>query len=442
MELRAAPHGRLAGTAVVPGDKSVSHRSLMLAALAEGTSRIEGLLEGEDVLATARAMAALGVTLRREATGVWIVEGAGLAGLREPEQVLDLGNAGTGARLLMGILAGQPFTSLLTGDASLCRRPMHRVIEPLGRMGALFAGRSGDRLPLALTGRRPLRAISYDSPIASAQVKSAILLAGLFAQGQTVVREPLPSRDHSERMLRAMGARIESLDLPGGGRQVVVTGGPTLKAQDVRVPRDPSSAAFPTVAALLAPDTQLHLPAVGTNPLRNGLYTTLAEMGARLRFTAPREVGGEPVADLEVESSALQGVEVPPERGPSMIDEYPILAVAAAFAEGRTVMRGLGELKVKESDRLTAMAQGLRACGVEVSLEGDDMILAGGATVRGGVAIDAHLDHRIAMSFLVLGGRARAPITVSGAETIETSFPGFMALMNGLGTRIEPAEPG
>jgi 3-phosphoshikimate 1-carboxyvinyltransferase len=442
MELRASPHAALTGTAGLPGDKSVSHRALMFAALAHGTSRIEGLLEGEDVLATAAALRSLGVDLARE-DGAWRVEGRGQDGLAEPDTVLDLGNAGTGARLLMGILAGQPFTSILTGDASLRRRPMRRVVEPLALMGAAFASRSGDRLPLALTGRRPLRAIDYPSPVASAQVKSAVLLAGLFADGDTSVTEPLASRDHTERMLGAMGARLACQPGAGGRHRVTIRGGAQLRAQSFLVPRDPSSAAFPTVAAVLTPGSEVRLPAVGTNPLRTGLYTTLAEMGARFRFEDERTAGGEPVADLVIEGSELRGVEVPPERAPTMIDEYPVLAVAAAFAAGRTVMRGLSELRVKESDRLYGMARGLAACGVQVEIEGDDLIVHGQGMVAGGALIDAHLDHRIAMSFLVLGGRAERPVMVTGAETIETSFPGFRLLMNGLGARIEPvAEPG
>jgi 3-phosphoshikimate 1-carboxyvinyltransferase len=412
----------------------------MFAALAQGTSRIEGLLEGEDVLATAAALRSLGVELTRKG-GLWQVQGRGREGLAEPDTVLDLGNAGTGARLLMGILAGQPFTSILTGDASLRRRPMRRVIEPLAMMGASFASRSDARLPLALTGRRPLEAIDYASPVASAQVKSAILLAGLFAEGGTSVTEPLASRDHTERMLRAMGAVVASEPGPDG-HHVTIRGGTRLRAQSFLVPGDPSSAAFPTVAALLAPGSEVRLRAVGTNPLRTGLYAALTEMGGRLRFVDERSAGGEPVADLVIEGSELRGVEVPPERAPTMIDEYPVLAVAASFAAGRTVMRGLGELRVKESDRLTDMARGLAACGVGVEIEGDDLIVQGSGKVAGGALIDAHLDHRIAMSFLVMGGRARQPVTVTGAETIETSFPGFRELMNGLGARIEPvSEP-
>lgn len=440
MLLRAAAHGPLAGAATVPGDKSISHRSLMLAALAHGTTRVTGLLEGEDVLSTAGALRRLGVTLEREGAGRWRVEGRGPDGLAEPGEVLDLGNAGTGCRLLMGILAGRPFTSFLTGDASLRARPMARVIEPLAAMGARIVSRSGHRLPLALTGAAPLAPIAWRSRVASAQVKSAILLAGLSAAGRTSVAEPLPSRDHTERMLAGMGARIESRRLPDGGREVALEGGQALAARPLDVPADPSSAAFPLVAAAAAPGSAIRLAGVGVNPLRTGLLTTLLEMGADIVLEGRREQGGEPVADLVARGSGLRGVEVPAERAPTMIDEYPVLAVAAALAEGRTVMRGLAELRVKESDRLAAIATGLAACGVAVAVEGDTLIVEGRGPPPGGALIDAHLDHRIAMSFAVLGGLARRPVTVGGAETIETSFPGFAELMNRLGARIEAVE--
>ncbi|HET6467628.1 MAG TPA: 3-phosphoshikimate 1-carboxyvinyltransferase [Geminicoccaceae bacterium] len=440
MLLRAAPHGPLAGTVALPGDKSISHRALMFAAMARGTSRIEGLLEGEDVLRTAGALRALGVGLERLADGGWRVEGVGVGGFREPEGVLDLGNAGTGARLLLGLLAGHGFTSFLTGDASLRARPMARVVEPLSQMGAAFVTRSGARLPLAVTGRSEPRPIIWRSKVASAQVKSAILLAGLHAPGRTVVVEPLASRDHSERMLGAMGAEITSEAQADGALEVAILGPAELSARPMLVPGDPSSAAFPMVAAAITPGALVRLRGVGMNPLRTGLLTTLLEMGAMLRVLERREQAGEEVADLEIEGSGLCAVEVPAERAPSMIDEYPILAVAAACARGRTVMRGLGELRVKESDRLAAMADGLAACGVKVAAEGDSLIVQGGGRPAGGVTIDAHLDHRIAMSFLVLGGAAAAPVTVAGAETIDTSFPGFQRLMNGLGARIEACE--
>lgn len=439
MLLRAAPHGALSGTARLPGDKSVSHRSLMLAAMAVGESRIEGLLEGEDVLATAGALRSMGVEIERTGAEAWRVWGVGVGGLAEPDSVLDLGNAGTGARLLMGLLAGHAFTSFLTGDASLRSRPMRRVMEPLSRMGAVFVARSRERLPMAVTGRGDLLPIVYESPVASAQVKSAVLLAGLHAPGSTTVIEALASRDHSERMLAAMGAEVVSEATEGGGRRVTIRGQPELKPQSFAVPGDPSSAAFPAVAAALAAGSDVRLAGVGVNPLRTGLYQTLREMGAAVAFENERLAGGEPIADLVVAGGPLRGVEVPPSRAPVMIDEYPVLAVAAALAEGTTVMRGLGELRVKESDRVAVMAEGLAACGVEVAVEGDDLIVHGGRAPAGGVEIDARLDHRIAMSFLVLGGLARAPVTVTGAEAIETSFPGFSGLMNLLGAAIAPA---
>lgn len=442
MLLRAAPHGALSGAALLPGDKSISHRSLMLAAMAVGESRIEGLLEGQDVLSTAGALRRMGVEVNRTEHGAWQVWGVGVGGLAEPEEILDLGNAGTGARLLMGLLAGHPFTSFLTGDASLRSRPMHRVIEPLSRMGASFLARSGGRLPLAVTGRSDLLPIVHESRIASAQVKSAVLLAGLHAPGSTTVIEPLASRDHTERMLTAMGAEIVIEPTESGGRRVTIGGQPELAPQRLKVPGDPSSAAFPAVAAAAAPGSTVRLRGICLNPLRTGLYRTLQEMGARLRFEDETLAGGEPVGDLMIEGGGLRGVEVPAERAPTMIDEYPVLAVAAAAAEGTTVMRGLAELRVKESDRLAVMAEGLATCGVAVAVEGDDLIVHGGRKPAGGAVIDAKLDHRIAMSFLVLGGLANAPVTVRGAEAIETSFPGFAELMNGLGAAIAPAETG
>ena len=439
MLLRAAPHGALSGAATVPGDKSISHRSLMLAAMAVGESRIEGLLEGEDVLATAGALRAMGVEVERTAPGAWRVWGVGVGGLAEPAEVLDMGNAGTGARLLMGLLAGHGFTSFMTGDASLRSRPMRRVIEPLSRMGAAFLARSGDRLPLALTGRTDLLPIVYQSPVASAQVKSAVLLAGLHAPGATTVVEPQSSRDHSERMLAAMGAEVVVEPLASGGRRVTVSGQPELLPQSFVVPGDPSSAGFPAVAAAAAAGSSVRLQGICLNPLRTGLYATLREMGAAIAIERERTVGGESVGDLVVGGGGLRGVEVPAERAPAMIDEYPILSVAAAFARGTTAMRGLKELRVKESDRLATMAEGLAACGAAVEVDGDDLIVHGGRPLAGGVTIDARLDHRIAMSFLVLGGLARKPVTVVGAEAIETSFPGFPALMNALGAGIGPA---
>ena len=443
MELRAYPGGALVGEAELPGDKSLSHRALMFAAMAAGESRIEGLLEGEDVRATARALRRLGVGLHRDAPGRWRVHGVGVGGLAEPDDVLDLGNTGTGARLLLGLLAGHPFTAFLTGDASLRARPMARVIAPLSRMGARFLARSGGRLPLAVTGGRELVPISHESGVASAQVKSAVLLAGLHAPGRTTVIEPRPSRDHTERLLAHMGATIEIVDRPDGRREVAVTGQPELAPARFVVPGDPSSAAFPAVAALIvAGGSSLRLRGVGVNPLRTGVYDTLREMGADLRFEGERELGGEPVADIVVRATGplLRGVEVPAERAPTMIDEYPILAVAAACARGTTIMRGLAELRVKESDRLAAMAEGLAACGVRVEAGADSLTVHGGdgSPPEGGATVDVRLDHRIAMSFLVLGLAARRPVTVLGAETIETSFPGFAGLMTRLGARIGP----
>ena len=442
MQLCAHPAAGLRGVTGIPGDKSLSHRALLLGAMAVGESRIAGLLEGADVLATAAALCALGVDVERGADGLWRVCGVGVGGLAEPDLQLDLGNSGTGARLLLGLLAGHPFTTFVTGDESLRARPMARVIAPLTEMGARFVGRSRSRLPLAITGTTELLPISYTLPVASAQVKSAILLAGLHAPGRTTVIEPQPSRDHTERLLRHLGAAVEVEELVGGARAVSVLGQPELSAAPIVVPGDPSSAAFPLVAAALAADSSVRLEGVGINPLRTGLLDCLHEMGARIRIEAHPEPGGEPVADLLIEAGQLRGIDVPPERAPRMIDEYPILAVAAACAAGSTRMSALAELRVKESDRLRALADGLSACGVAVEVGADELVVRGhGGPPPGGAHIAAQHDHRIAMSFLVLGGLARAPVTVAGAETIETSFPGFAALMNRLGARIEPVSP-
>ncbi len=435
--LRSRPGAALSGICRVPGDKSISHRALMLGALAVGTSRIEGLLEGEDIMATAGALRHLGAGLERTADGLWQVEGVGVGGLCEPDTILDMGNAGTGVRLLMGILAGHDFTSFLSGDASLRRRPMRRITEPLEQMGAEFVARSGGLLPIAVRGSAELLPIDYRSKVASAQIKSAILLAGLHAPGITRVIEPLQSRDHTERMLRAMGAKIESQHLECGGWQVAIAGQPELEAVPIVVPGDPSSAAFPLVAALIARDAEIRIDGVGINPLRTGLLATLKEMGADFSLENSRDVAGETLADIVVRGSDLKGIDVPAERAPSMIDEYPVLAVAAAFANGQTRMRGLHELRVKETDRLTATARNLEACGVEVRIEGDDLLVAGGRTPRGGAVIDAEFDHRIAMSFLLMGLASHEPVTVQGAETIATSFPGFDQLMRDLGATIE-----
>ncbi|HUC67479.1 MAG TPA: 3-phosphoshikimate 1-carboxyvinyltransferase [Stellaceae bacterium] len=431
----AALNGRLRA----PGDKSVSHRALILAALAVGRTRVTGLLEGEDVLRTAAAMGALGAAIRRGDDGAWLIDGVGIGGLAEAEDVLDLGNSGTGARLLMGVVASHGITTFFTGDASLRRRPMARVAEPLQRMGTRILARDGGRLPLAVIGAASPLPITYRLPVPSAQVKSAVLLAGLNAPGETIVIEPQPTRDHSERMLRHFGAALAIHDGPEG-RRIALKGQPELKAADLAVPGDPSSAAFPAIAALLVPGSEVVIEGVGVNPLRTGLLDTLTEMGAELSLLQERIEGGEPVADLRLRSSALRGVEVPAERAPRMIDEYPVLAVAAAFAKGRTVMHGLGELRVKESDRLSAIAQGLTACGVSVAVDGDTLAVDGlGAPPAGGAEIAAKLDHRIAMAFLVLGLAARRPVRIDDGATIATSFPGFVEAMNGLGASIAPA---
>jgi 3-phosphoshikimate 1-carboxyvinyltransferase len=442
MQLRAEPAAGLRGTTRIPGDKSVSHRALLLGAMAVGASRITGLLEGADVRATAAALRALGVDLERQGDGTWQVHGVGIGGLAEADRVLDLGNAGTGARLLLGLLAGHPFPTFLTGDDSLRMRPMGRVIAPLQAMGARFLARGGDRLPLAVLGTTELLPMRYALPVASAQVKSAVLLAGLHAAGRTTVLEPQPSRDHTERLLGHLGAEVQVADQGDGTRAVSVVGQPELAAAVIMVPGDFSSAAFPLVAAALAEGSSVRLEGVGINPLRTGLLDCLEEMGAQIRVEPHPQPGGEPIADLLIAAGPLAGIEVPPDRAPRMIDEYPILAIAAACATGTTRMRGLAELRVKESDRLRAIADGLRACGVEVEVGAEELVIHGrGGPPPGGACIEARHDHRIAMSFLVLGGIARAPVTVDGAETIETSFPGFAALMNRLGARIEPVPP-
>ncbi len=438
--LRSAACDALRGEIAVPGDKSISHRAVILGGLAVGETRITGLLEGEDVLRTAAALRALGASVERTGTGEWRIHGVGVGGLAEPTDILDMGNSGTAARLLAGVLATHPITSFMTGDASLRRRPMQRVIVPLSEIGAGFVSRTGGRMPLAIIGAAEPVPVTYTLPVASAQVKSAVLLAGLNTPGLTTVVEPEATRDHTERMLRHFGGTVHVV-AEDGARRISVEGQPELTGCNVDVPGDFSSAAFPIVAALLRPDSQLLIRNVGMNPGRIGLLTTLLEMGADIELRDERERGGEPVADLFVRGSRLQGVEVPPERAPSMIDEYPILAVAAAFAEGRTVMRGLAELRVKESDRLGVMADGLAACGVTVEAGTDSMTVTGSAdgTVRGGATIATELDHRIAMSFLVLGMATEQPVTVDDAAPIATSFPGFAALLNGIGGAIAEA---
>ena len=434
--LKSNPAGPLNAKAAVPGDKSISHRALIVGASATGETRIQGLLEGEDVMCTARALRALGVPVDDLGGGAWRVLGRGVGGLTEPASVLDMGNSGTGTRLLMGLVASHGFGCVFSGDSSLASRPMERVMEPLRRFGAAFQARSGGRLPVTVTGTASPVPIEYEPPQASAQVKSAVLLAGLNAPGRTTVAEPLATRDHTERMLTTFGAEV-TVESDGDGRRITIEGRPELTARDVVVPGDLSSAAFPMVAALLVPGSSIGLTGVGVNPLRAGILETLEDMGADIRLSNRRDEGGEPVADIAVRAGPLRGVVVPGNRAPAMIDEYPILAVAAAAAEGTTRMEGLAELRVKESDRLAAMAEGLAACGVEVE-EGDDSLTIHGRAgpPAGGAEVTVNMDHRIAMAFLVLGMAAEAPVSVDDAGPIETSFPGFAALMNGLGARL------
>jgi 3-phosphoshikimate 1-carboxyvinyltransferase len=434
--LTARPGGPLRGRVRAPGDKSISHRSLILGALASGETRIDGLLEGDDVLRTAAAMSAFGADVQRQAEGGWRVTGRG--GFAEPADVVDCGNAGTGVRLIMGAAAGFPLTATFTGDGSLRGRPMLRIVRPLSQMGASYMCREGGRLPLTLKGGN-LSGISYRLPEPSAQVKSAVLLAGLNAAGLTEVIEPEATRDHTERMLRAFGAAVDVEDA-ADGRHIRLVGGQPLVGAAIRVPGDPSSAAFPLVAALITPGSEVTVEGVLLNPLRIGLFVTLREMGADLAIENEREEGGELVGDVTARYSQLKGVDVPAERAPSMIDEYPILAVAAAYAEGATSMRGIGELRVKESDRIAMMAAGLAACGVGVEEEPEGLIVAGTARanhpVAGGGLVRTHGDHRIAMSHLILGLGAQAPVAVDEPGMIATSFPGFGALMAGLGAQI------
>jgi 3-phosphoshikimate 1-carboxyvinyltransferase len=437
--LTASPVRMLKGRVRAPGDKSISHRALILGALAEGLTTIEGLLEGEDVYRSAAAMRAFGAGLERLDEGRWRVQGA--AGFSEPADIIDCGNAGTAVRLIMGATAGFNLTATFTGDTSLRRRPMGRVLRPLGLMGATWTSREGPRLPLSLKGG-DLSAISYAPPEPSAQVKSAVLLAGLRANGETRLLEATPTRDHTERMLRGFGARVDIVETTEG-REVRLPGGQTLKGQAVVVPGDPSSAAFPLVAALITPNAEVTVEGVLLNPLRTGLLTSLVEMGADLTVANEREEGGERVGDITARSSALSGITVPPERAASMIDEYPILAIAAAFARGPTILRGIGEMRVKESDRIALIAEGLTACGVVIEEEPEGLIIAGARDANHGVAGGARVvtfgDHRIAMSFLVLGLAAERAVSVDEAGMIATSFPGFGALMSGLGADLTPA---
>jgi 3-phosphoshikimate 1-carboxyvinyltransferase len=422
----------------VPGDKSISHRALILGALAVGTTRISGLLEGEDVLNTAKAMQALGARVERICGGHWRVDGVGVAGFAAPDAALDFGNSGTGCRLVMGAVAGCPIAATFDGDASLRKRPMGRVLDPLALMGAhVTDAAGGGRLPITLAGARDPAPILYRTPVPSAQIKSAVLLAGLAAPGVTTVIETEASRDHTELMLAHFGAAVTSEPDGAYGRRISLVGQPELAPNAVAVPADPSSAAFPMVAALLAPGSDIFLPDVMTNPLRTGLITTLREMGASIVEEEARPDGGEAMASFRVRHSALRGVEVPPQRAPTMIDEYPILAVAAAFAEGTTVMRGLHELRVKESDRLAATADMLRVNGVDVEISGDDLAVHGRGRAAGGGLVATHMDHRIAMSALVLGLAADKPVKVDDAAFIATSFPGFADLMRELGGDLQ-----
>ena len=429
------PAAPLSGVLRVPGDKSISHRALMFGALAVGETRITGLLEGEDVLCTAAAMRALGAEVTQDAPGVWRVAGRGIGGLTEPSDVLDMGNSGTAARLLCGILASHPIFAVMTGDASLRGRPMRRVTDPLSACGARFASREGGRLPLAIEGAREALPLEYRVPVPSAQVKSALLLAGLNAPGITRIEEPEATRDHSENMLRHFGAHV-TVEVAGGGRIIHLTGQPELRAADVVVPGDVSSAAFPLVAALLVPGSHVRIEGVGLNPLRAGLLACLIEMGADIRIENERIEGGEPVGDIVASHGALRGADIPAARAPSMIDEFPVLAVLAAAATGITRMRGLKELRVKESDRLAATAALLAVNGVKVEIAGDDLIVHGTGSIPGGGLVQTHMDHRIAMSALVLGQAATQPVRVDDSAFIDTSFTGFVPLMTGAGAAL------
>jgi 3-phosphoshikimate 1-carboxyvinyltransferase len=425
--------GPLRGSITVPGDKSISHRSLMFASLAVGESVIEGLLEGEDVLATADAMRAMGATIEKRGSR-WHVWGVGVGGLMQPQTALEMGNSGTSTRLLMGLVASHPITCTFTGDASLSKRPMGRVIDPLSTMGAEFTASPGGRLPLMVRGLCPAVPIEYRLPVASAQVKSAILLAGLNTPGITRVIEPVPTRDHSERMLAGFGAALTVETGADGVRTISIRGEAELTPQNIVVPGDPSSAAFATVAALIVPGSSIVIGNVGLNDTRSGLYTVLKAMGADIAFGQQRIVGGEPVADLIVNHSALTGIEVPPEIAPTMIDEYPALFVAAALASGRTVMRGIEEMRVKESDRIATMATALAACGARVEELPDGLIVegTGGEPLAGGATVATHLDHRIAMSMAMAGLASRTAVTIDDMAPVATSYPAFETDIAGL----------
>ena len=437
MPLTARHGGPVQGRVRVPGDKSISHRALILGALTVGETTISGLLEGEDVLHTADAMRALGARVEHAGDNGWRVHGVGVGGFAQPARALDFGNSGTGCRLVIGAVAGAPVTATFDGDDSLRSRPMRRVLDPLEKMGArIVQVTDGGRLPLTVHGAADPIPIVYELPVPSAQLKSAVLLAGLAAPGETTVIEAEATRDHTERLLKHFGAKVSSKPHGDHGRRIVLQGQPELEPANVLVPADPSSAAFPLVAALIVPGSELIVEAVMTNPLRTGLLTTLREMGASIEALEKRDDSGEEVADLRVRTSALKGVDVPPERAPSMIDEYPILAIAASFAEGITRMRGLKELRVKESDRLVATADMLRANGVAVEIEGDDLIVQGKGRPGGGGEVKTHMDHRIAMAALMMGLASENAVRIDDSAVIATSFPGFVDLMRSIGADL------
>lgn len=434
--LTSAAGGPLKGTVRVPGDKSISHRSLMFGALAVGQTTVTGLLESEDVMATGAAMQAVGATIEKHPDGSYTVDGIGLGSLLEPEDVIDFGNAGTGVRLTMGILGSHNIAATFIGDASLSKRPMGRVLNPLRDMGTNVIARDGDRLPASIKGPDQALPITYRVPMPSAQVKSAVLLAGLNAPGITTVIEPIPTRDHTEKMLKGFGAEISVSINEDGDRVIKLTGQPTLKPQDIDVPGDPSSAGFPLVAALIVPGSDITIENVLLNEHRTGLITTLIDMGGDIEIVNRRETGGEEVGDLRVKASKLRGITVPAKRAPSMIDEYPVLAIAAAFAEGDTFMPGLDELRVKESDRLAAVARGLEANGIPCVETEDTLTVTGNASNIGGGTVTTHLDHRIAMSFLVLGMASHEPVTIDDCAVIATSFPTFTRLFEDMGAKF------
>lgn len=430
--------GPLSGEAIIPGDKSISHRSLILGALCVGRTSIKGLLEGEDVLSTAEAMRSFGANVTRHDHGDWSVDGVGVGGFLEPNKVIDCGNSGTGARLILGAMSTSPITATFTGDESLVKRPMDRIINPLKLFGANFFGRSDAKLPITAIGASEPIPVRYSMPVASAQVKSAILLAGLNSPGKTIIFEKEPTRDHTERMLKSFGAVIEIED-NDEGRTIILEGYPELKSQSIIVPRDPSSAAFPVCAALIIEGSDISVPNIALNPTRSGLFKTLREMGGDIEYLKKGIEGGEPIADLRVKFSKLKGIDIPAGRAASMIDEYPILSIVASFGEGKTVMRGVGELRVKESDRIDAMARGLSACGIKTEQDEDTFVVHGKGSrgVLGGTECSTFFDHRVAMSFLCLGLASRKPVTIDDYSAVATSFPNFRGLMENLGASFE-----